>query len=153
MKFLDNRLVKKLYVLLSLVLVMTFFPTQSANAIFGLGKCDKVKKQILKYEKEEKPLVDGWNYHSGKYYFEYSNYMQRELQKYWITLVNLEVKMYSLEKNNPKCFTNTQNDYINDVYPNWKSHQSRNKFYPNNNNGVDADNRYTKIAWDSIYNQ
>ena len=144
---------RRLIFLINLALITTFLSPNTSYAVFGLSKCDKVKKQILKYEKEEKPLVDGWNYHSGEFYFEYSNYMQGELQKYWIKVVNLEVKMYSLEKNNPKCFTNTQNDYINDVYPNWKSHQSRNKFYPNSNNGVDTDNRYRKIAWDSIYNQ
>jgi hypothetical protein len=124
-----------------------------AQAIFGLSKCEKVKKQILAYEKTEKPMIADWQNYSGEWIWNYSQESQRKIQKRWTNIVNLEVKMYSLEINNPKCFTNSQNIYIKKVYPQWKKHQQTNKFYPTYNNADNGNGYYTAISWDSIYNQ
>ena len=124
-----------------------------AHAIFGLSKCEKVKKQILAYEKTEKPMIADWQNYSGEWIAAYSSKSQLEIQKRWTNIVNLEVKMYALETNNPKCFTNSQNIYIKNVYPNWKKQQQYNRFYPTSNNADGGTGYYTAISWDSIYNQ
>jgi hypothetical protein len=124
-----------------------------AQAIFGLSKCEKVKKQVLAWQKVEKPMIKDWQNYSGDWIAAYEGKSQLELQKKWINIVNLEVKMYSLEINNSKCFTNSQNIYIKDTYPNWKKHQQNNKFYPTYNNADDGRGYYLAISWDSIYNQ
>jgi hypothetical protein len=124
-----------------------------ANAIFGLSKCEKVKKQILAYEKIEKPLVKDWQNYAGDWIFSYSIESQLRIQQRWVNLVNLEVKIYALEINNPKCFTNSQKIYIKNVYPIWKKYQSINKFTPTANNANNGNGYYTSVNWDSIYNQ
>jgi hypothetical protein len=142
-------------VLLSCVLVLglTVHISSPSHAIFGLSTCEKVKKQILAYEKIEKPLVSDWQNYAGDWIWDYSPKSQLEIQKKWIKIVNLEVKMYSLEINNPKCFTNSQNIYIKSVYPKWKKQQQINKFYPNSNNADVGNGYYSGVSWDSIYNQ
>ena len=142
--------------LLVAVVVMMGLLTTSltpANAILGLSKCEKVKKQILAYEKIEKPLVKDWQNYAGDWIFDYSRESQLKIQQRWINLVNLEVKMYTLEINNPKCFTNSQNIYINDAYLDWKKSQSINKFNPTANNADNGNGYYISVNWDSIYNQ
>ena len=124
-----------------------------AHAIFGLSKCEQVKKQILAFEKIEKPLLADWQNYSGDWIWHYSQESQLKIQKRWTDIVNLEVKMYSLELNNPKCFTNSQNLYIKTVYPKWKKQQQTNRFYPTSNNSDNGAGYYTGISWDSIYNQ
>jgi hypothetical protein len=141
--------------LVAVVVMMGLLATSltPANAILGLSKCEKVKKQILAYEKIEKPLVKDWQNYAGDWIWSYSTDSQLKIQQRWTNLVNLEVKMYTLEINNPKCFTNSQNIYIKNVYPEWKKSQSINKFYPNANNADNGKGYYTTVSWDSIYNQ
>ena len=105
------------------------------------------------WQKIEKPMIQDWGNYSGNYYYKWNSADALKIQKRFINIVNLEVKMYALEMNNPKCFTNTQNSYIKDAYKGWKSYQQKNKFYPNNNNGTDSFGVYISIEWDSIYNQ
>ena len=97
-----------------------------ASAVFGLSKCEKVKKQILAWQEIEKPMIKDWQNYAGDWIWSYPSESHRELQNRWKNIVNLEVKMYSLEINNPKCFTNSQNLYIKDVYPKWKKYQQIN---------------------------
>jgi hypothetical protein len=124
-----------------------------SQAIFGLSTCEKVKKQILGFEKIEKPMVDDWQNYAGNRIWDYPSESQLTLQKRWTNIVNLEVKMYALELNNPKCFTNSQNIYIKDVYPKWKKDQMINRFNPTANNADNGAGYYIRISWDSIYNQ
>ena len=124
-----------------------------AQAIFGLSACEKVKKQVLSLEKIEKPIIDKWNMKAGDNYSLWSVRMKQIFQQQWIELVNLEVKMYSLEMNNLKCFTNTQQIYIKKVYPAWKKEQDQNRFYPTNYNGLNIYGNYKEIFWGSIYSQ
>jgi hypothetical protein len=141
--------------LASTVIVIGLFASSMApaNALFGLSTCEKVKKQILAFEKTEKPMIAEWGNYAGDWIWDYSQKSQLEIQKKWIKIVNLEVKMYSLEINHPKCFTNSQNIYIKSIYPKWKKHQQTNKFYPNSNNADSGNGYYIGISWDSIYNQ
>lgn len=124
-----------------------------ANAIFGLSKCEKIKKQILAFEKQEKPIIDKWNLKAGDPTHLWSPNKRAIFQIQWIELVNLEVKMYALEMNNLNCFSSTQRIYIKDTYPYWKEQQQINKWYPRNNNGLTSNGTYKTISWDSIYNQ
>jgi hypothetical protein len=124
-----------------------------AQAIFGLSTCEKVKKKILAFEKDEAVIAKTWDQYAGKSQFNMERSTKAWLQTKWIEIVNLEVKMYALEMNNLKCFTNTQQIYIKEVYPSWKKEQSYNKAYPNWDNGVNANGYYKTITWDSIYNQ
>ena len=139
------------FVVMSLLASMAFIAP--ASAVFGLSKCEKVKKQILAYEKTEKPLIADWQNYSGQWIWDYPQKSQLEIQKRWTNIVNLEVKMYSLEINNPKCFSNSQNIYIKDIYPKWKKQQQTNKFNPTGNNADNGKGYYIEISWDSIYNQ
>ena len=141
--------------LASVIVVIGLLVTSMApaSAVFGLSKCEKVKKQVLAWQKIEKPMIQDWGNYSGNYFYKWESADALKIQKRFINIVNLEVKMYALEMNNPKCFTNTQNTYIKDAYKNWKSYQQKNKFYPNDNNGTDSSGVYISIKWDSIYNQ
>lgn len=100
-----------------LVALVMFFATASgttsANAILGLGKCDKVKKEMLKreavisksiklltkYVGTSLPISSSTGYLIEKTFWT----EERELQAAW-----------KLGTNNPKCFTNTQNMVIAD---------------------------------------
>ncbi len=149
----DNRTMKRSLLSCVLVLGLTMPVSSPAHAIFGLSTCEKVKKQILAYEKIEKPLVKEWQNYAGDWIHSYSGESQLKIQQRWINLVNLEVKMYTLEINNPKCFTNSQNIYIKNVYPAWKKYQSINRFDPTANNADNGNGYYISVSWDSIYNQ
>lgn len=124
-----------------------------AQAIFGLSTCEKVKKKVLAFEKQEKVIAKTWDQYAGKARFDLERSTVAWLQTKWIELVNLEVKMYTLEMNNLKCFTNTQQIYIKEVYPTWKKSQQYNNAYPTWDNGVNPNGYFKKLTWDSIYNQ
>ena len=98
-------------------------------------------------------MIADWQNYSGDWIAAYSSKSQLEIQKRWTNIVNLEVKMHSLEINNPKCFTNSQNLYIKDVYPKWKKYQQMNKAYPDSNNADNGKGYFISTTWDSIYNQ
>ena len=139
----------------SLVLVSTLllsFIVAPSQAFFGLGKCSNVKNQIKAWEKIEKPLINDWNQYSGRSTWEFSVNQQQGIAKKWIKIVNLEVKMYGLQKNNPKCFSITQREYTNQGYKSWKTSQKFNKFARTDQVGT-RNGVYTTVAWDSIYNQ
>ena len=65
--------------MLVLGLLGSSFPL--AQALFGLSKCEKVKKQILAYEKTEKPMIADWQNYSGEWIAAYSSKSQLEIQK------------------------------------------------------------------------
>ena len=124
-----------------------------ANAIFGLSKCEKVKKQVLAYESQEKALAQKWGPANGQLHSRFTLMQNQFFFSLHKSIVNLEVKMYTIEKNNPSCFTITQNEYINKVYPLWKEWES---YYLNNPKYVYVPRMYqtwNKISWGSIYNQ
>ena len=145
---------RRVFSLVGIICMALIFTGPSpANAIFGLSTCEKVKKQILKYEKIDKPLAKKWEPYQGLLVWNVSQPELDQLLKNWKTLVDLEVKMYGLEINNLKCFTNTQSIYIKRVYPIWKAEQLKIRFNPNNYNFASKAGVITSISWDSIYNQ
>ena len=124
-----------------------------ASAIFGLSKCEKVKRQILSYEKQEKPLAQKWVPANGQLHARFTLAQNKTFFNLYKSIVKLEVKMYTLEKNNPKCFTITQNEYINKVYPYWKERDNYYKFNPTYVFNPRLIPIWSEISWDSIYNQ
>jgi hypothetical protein len=88
-----------------------------ASAVFGLSKCEKVKKEMLTLEKQ---ILDVRNYQG----YTYKQVVFRSEKDIWEPTAK-SVKMYKqviandpipriwkLATNNPKCFTNTQNMHI-----------------------------------------
>ena len=122
-----------------------------ASAAFGLSKCEKVKKEIRALEKIEKAKILSWNKNwAGKDAVNLVSYRKQSDQE-WLYIVNMEVKMYSLERNNPKCFTITQNLYIEKYLPLWQDIKQRIAYGESTNtNGFGV---FAKLIWNSIYNQ
>jgi hypothetical protein len=75
-----------------------------ANAILGLSKCEKVKKQVLSLESEINKQSIYWN---GKKSQKADLKLIPQLEAYDSS--NLVGALWKLEYNNPKCFTRTQN--------------------------------------------
>ena len=105
--------------LLPLILILGFmFPIQPANAIFGLSKCEKVKKEMMALEK---PLIGLREKILGNIYKQNLHGKREEL---WVPLEKDKViarkvmrsdplpKIWKLATNNAKCFTVTQNMQI-----------------------------------------
>jgi len=122
-----------------------------ASAVLGLSKCEKVKKEIRALERTEKAKIMSWNRNwAGKDAVNLVSYRKQSDQE-WLYIVNIEVKMYSLERNNPKCFTITQNLYIKKNLPLWQDIKQRIAYGESTNtNGFGV---FANLNWDSIYNQ
>ena len=122
-----------------------------ASAVFGLSTCEKVKKQILGYQKEEKVLSKKWEPANDKPHSDFSLSQNRYFFELHKSIVALEIKLFTLEKNNPKCFTITQNELITEVYPYWKKWET---YYKNQRTYVYMPRMYQRwdnISWGSIY--
>jgi len=79
-----------------------------ADAVFGLSKCEKVKKQVLSLESQINEQSIYWN---GKKSQKADVNLIPKLEAY--VAANLVGELWKLEYNNPKCFTRTQNIEIN----------------------------------------
>ncbi len=104
-------------VLLSCLLVagLSVPSATPSSAIFGLGACEKVKKEILALEKQ----VD--NIYTKSMGTNYEQVAFKQKETIWepnpktIKMMNQLVgndpfpKIWKIATNNPKCFTNTQN--------------------------------------------
>lgn len=101
---------KKLPLTLTLVMSLSFscVSFNSANAVFGLSKCEKFKKQIVKYEQQYNLLTSelyGFKNQlliDGKVRISYDKLKQS----------NLIPQIWKLAYNNQNCLTNTQKDYL-----------------------------------------
>jgi hypothetical protein len=122
-----------------------------ASAVFGLSKCEKVKKQILNYEKQERVLAVRWAPANGQLHNNFTLSQNRNFFNLHKSIVNLEVKIFTLEKNNPKCFTITQNEFITKVYPYWKEWENYYKFNRTYIYNERMYNVWSDISWGSIY--
>lgn len=92
---------------LLLSMLFTFPVSPSAIAVFGLGTCEKVKKQMNSVENSIKKDLNASKPFAGKQYSGKdggSAYVWRAQQK---IQTNLD-QVWKLGTNNPKCFTNTQ---------------------------------------------
>ena len=149
----DNRFMRTKLASALVVVGLLASSMAPANAILGLSQCEKVKKQILSYEKQEKPLAQKWVPANGQLHSRFSLAQNRTFFNLYKSIVKLEVKMYTIEKNNPKCFTITQNEYINKVYPYWKELDNYYKFNPTYVFNPRLIPIWPEISLDSIYNQ
>ena len=57
-----------------------------ASAIFGLSKCEKVKKQVLAWQKIEKPMIQDWDNYSGNYFYKWESADALKIQKRFINI-------------------------------------------------------------------
>ena len=87
--------------LLPLILILGFIvPIQPANAIFGLSKCEKVKKGITATETKLNNNISYLNANIGK-----------PIGGFALTHDKIDANIQSIWKtgfNNPTCFTNSQ---------------------------------------------
>ena len=106
---------KKLQIYLTFVLFFSILSQVPANAVFGLSKCEKVKKELLSLENST--LKYQRNIRGNNYTNNISGYDEKIfiLTDDGIRNVDLLNKLnpipviWKLAYNNPKCFTNTQN--------------------------------------------
>ncbi len=101
---------KRIVVSAFLVLGMTVPLATPAQAIFGLSTCEKVKKQVLAYEKQINAISDFWQPYIGK---ALSQTLKNKLEFQQDAKNDVVVKLIRLQFNNPKCFTRSQNEEIN----------------------------------------
>jgi len=78
-----------------------------ASAVFGLSKCEKVKKEIIKYESDFNLITSELNSYTGKYL---KGAAKRSYDRLLDT--NLLKLMWKTAYNNQNCLTNTQKDYL-----------------------------------------
>ena len=86
-----------------------------ANAVFGLSKCEKVKKQVLSLESEINKEIIYWN---GRISQQADPKLIPKLEAF--ESANLVGELWKVQYNNPKCFTRTQNIEIK-ARKNWKT--------------------------------
>lgn len=101
-----------------LALTLQSIAVVPAQAIFGLGQCEKVKKEMLLLEKQ---ILDVHDKGLG-YTYEQVNFKRKETiweptaktaKMFRQVIANDPIpKIWKLATNNPKCFTNTQNMQI-----------------------------------------
>ena len=95
-------------VVLCLSIIISIFPSaSSSNAVFGLSKCEKFKKQLIALETQFNTMTSRLNSYQGKILTgkiktDYENFRNSDLLQ----------QMYKSSYNNNKCLTNTQNDYV-----------------------------------------
>ena len=132
---------KRFLVSMSLVLGLALPSSTPAHAILGLGKCEKVQKEILSLEKL---IIDV--YEKGRGY-NYEQTVFKQKSKIWeptektIQMVKKIInndpipKIWKLGTNNPKCFTNTQKMQIKKIqglnYQNYLDYPSKATKYEN----------------------
>ena len=101
---------KKLSFFLTLLMSLSFsvVSVNSANAVFGLSKCEKFKKQILNYEKQYNVMT------YELYGYKNQLLLKEEVRNSYDGLKrsNLLPQMWKLAYNNQNCLTNTQKDYL-----------------------------------------
>ena len=92
-------------ILVALTMLILFGSSSTpANAVFGLSKCENVKKQVLSIESQiNKQSVFWW----GKKSQRADVKLIPQLEAYEST--NLIGQLWRVQYNNPKCFTRTQN--------------------------------------------
>jgi hypothetical protein len=106
----------KRIILVLLLAIATIVPSVSpASAIFGLGTCEKVSKQILALEKQiTNVFTKGLGYNYEQVVFGNKETLW-EPTPATIAMVKKVIakdpvpQIWKLATNNPKCFTNTQN--------------------------------------------
>jgi len=110
-----NQIRRLLFLTFTLVIVIISMNASPANAILGLGKCEKIKKEVGTIEKK---YFDSFNKIRGN---NYNNNITVESDTEIFILLDSSIpiidsinqenhifKIWKIGTNNPKCFTNTQ---------------------------------------------
>jgi hypothetical protein len=115
-------------------------------AVFGLSKCEKVKKQVLANEVGESFYQAAFLPANGAKLstFSYEDYLF--YTEIWSGIVDWEVSMYSFESKYLGCFTPAQVMFIVKAKANWDA----DKALPTH--GV-TQAGFPSVTWGSIYNQ
>ena len=97
------------------------FPIQPASAIFGLSTCEKVKKEILQKEKAVDSMIRYYNNRFGGRDVGINNRIwkngeKKEAHEKFLQFWGNYLSLYTIGRNNPKCFTITQRDEIATQY-------------------------------------
>lgn len=87
-----------------------------ATAAFGLSKCEKVKKQILSYEKKEIVLNRQVSSFAGQLAYQFSLSQNKSNYLKMKNYASFELTYLKYAYNNAKCFTRSQNEFINYSY-------------------------------------
>lgn len=133
----------------SLLFALTVFPLAPAAAATASPKCDKVRAQVLKYEKSEIAFSQQYAPVNGKWSWFFTN---AHLSEYWLLqkkIVNFEVKLFRYANSNLSCFTTGQQEYILSENQEWKEIQAYLKDQPDWVAGI----AFVPIEWDSIYDR
>jgi len=132
---------KRIFLLICLVLGLTVPLGAPAQAIFGLSKCEKVKSEVSKLEKQMIDLVEkGRGYNYEQIVFKEKSTIWEPTKK-TINMVKKLIsndpvpKIWKLGTNNPKCFSNTQKMQIKKMqgfnYENYLTYPSGQTKYMN----------------------
>jgi hypothetical protein len=87
-----------------------------ASAVFGLSKCEKVKKQILSYEKKEAALNREVSSFAGQLAWQFTISQNRSNYLKMKNYAAFELTYLRYAYNNSKCFTRSQNEFISASY-------------------------------------
>ena len=112
---------KRIVLLICLVLGLAIPTGAPAQAVFGLGKCEKVKSEVLNLEKQIMNIAEkGKGYNYEQIVFKQKSTIW-EPTKATVSMVKKLInndpvpKIWKLGTNNPKCFTNTQKMQIKNM--------------------------------------
>ncbi len=139
----------KLGISFALLLSLTTLPIVPASAATASPKCDRVKAQVMKFEKSEKTFSTKYEPVNGKWSWFFTN---AHLNEYWLLqkrIVNFEVRLFAYASSNLTCFSKNQQEYIETENQEWKDIKGYLKGQPDWVAGI----AFVPIEWDSIYNR
>jgi len=119
----------------------------AADPLPGSSACNKVKAQVLAYEKQEQIFKKDYEPVNGIWSWFFTS---AHLNKYWNLqkeIVDFEVAMFAYDVKNISCFTPRQRRYAKTEFEEWKSIQ---RFIAETPDWVTGFS-FVPIAWDSIF--
>lgn len=131
------------------IMIATLVATgaSAAEPLPGSSACNKVKAQVLAFEKQEKIYKKNYKPVNGIWSWFFTS---ARLNKYWNLqkeIVDFEVAMFEYEVKNISCFTPRQQKYARTEIEEWKSIQ---RFIAETPDWVTGFS-FIPIAWDSIF--
>lgn len=97
------------------LLFLFIFPEPS-SAVFGLSKCERVLKQVKKYESQEVAENRKIQPFAGRYYADFPLEQNRTHYATMRKFVDFEIQMMRFAYNNKKCFSRSQREFIDENY-------------------------------------
>ncbi|MDP1711762.1 MAG: hypothetical protein Q8K86_04820 [Candidatus Nanopelagicaceae bacterium] len=131
------------------IMIITLVATgaSAAEPLPGSSACNKVKAQVLVYEKQEQIFKKEYEPVNGIWSWFFTS---AHLNKYWNLqkeIVDFEVAMFAYDNKNLSCFTPRQRTYAKAEILEWKEIQ---KFLQETPDWVTGFS-FIPIAWDSIF--